>query len=181
MDDLDFDAYSDHELIVLFEDLKRTNKFLEQENRLFESNLMRVNPHVLKAEGTLDGKDDMNKETDGQDRKDNRREERHKKKKGEKAKEQDKPILLTPEQKSEIATRELEELRDEIEKQKEEWGKVLDNFKAEMEEVEIRVAEVKKASYEFKRDIVQQAVNLRTGKVIAERVQRYFEDKIRSK
>jgi hypothetical protein len=50
-----------------------------------------------------------------------------------------------------------------------------------LEEVEIRVSEIKKAMYEFKRDIVQQAVNPRTGKVIAERVLRYFEDKIRSK
>ncbi|KAJ3290327.1 hypothetical protein HK104_006846, partial [Borealophlyctis nickersoniae] len=103
------------------------------------------------------------------------------KKKGEKAKEIERDILLTPEQKSEIATRELEELRDEIEKKKEEWGKVLDNYKAEMEEVEIRVAEIKKAMYEFKRDIVSQAVNPRTGKIIAERVLRYFEEKIRAK
>ena len=50
-----------------------------------------------------------------------------------------------------------------------------------MEEVEIRFSEIKKAMYEFKRDIVQQAVNPRTGKVIAERVLRYFEDKIRAK
>lgn len=35
--------------------------------------------------------------------------------------------------------------------------------------------------YEFKRDIVQQAVNPRTGKIIAERILRYFEDKIRAK
>ena len=91
-----------------------------------------------------------------------RREERRKKK-GEKSKDADKPILLMTEQKSEIATRELEELRDEIEKQKNEWGKLLDNYKvrgehrfditlnfsmqAEMEEVDIRVAETKKASY----------------------------------
>lgn len=50
-----------------------------------------------------------------------------------------------------------------------------------MEEIELRMSDTKKASYEFKRDIVQQAVNSRTGKVIAEKILRYFEEKIRSK
>lgn len=45
----------------------------------------------------------------------------------------------------------------------------------------MRAAEIKKASYEFKRDIEQQAINRRTSKIIAERVVRYFEDKIRAK
>lgn len=45
----------------------------------------------------------------------------------------------------------------------------------------MRVSEIKKAVYEFKRDIVLQAVDSRTGKVMAERVVRYYEDKIRSK
>jgi hypothetical protein len=35
--------------------------------------------------------------------------------------------------------------------------------------------------YEFKRDIAQQALNPRTGKIIAERVVRYYEDKIKQK
>jgi hypothetical protein len=53
--------------------------------------------------------------------------------------------------------------------------------KAELEEIDIRLSDTKKEQYEFKRDIVQQAVNDRTGNVMAERVVRYFEDKIRSK
>lgn len=40
---------------------------------------------------------------------------------------------------------------------------------------------MKKALYEFKRDIEGGALNARTGKVIAERIVRYFEDKIRGK
>ncbi|KAJ3360994.1 hypothetical protein HDU91_004178, partial [Kappamyces sp. JEL0680] len=52
---------------------------------------------------------------------------------------------------------------------------------AELEESEIRFVEIKKALYEFKRDIEGQALNSRTGKVIAERIVRYFEDKIRAK
>ncbi|KAJ3191437.1 hypothetical protein HK101_007712 [Irineochytrium annulatum] len=190
LDDNDFDAYSDADLVRLHDELRKRNTLLEAENNLFESFLDRVVPHALRADhdGTGDGKDGATGAGGGNggggekesEKKEARREER-KRKKGEKAKEVDKPTLLTPEHKAEIATRELEELRDEIEKQKEEWAKVLDNFKAEIEEVEIRVSEIKKAVYEFRRDIVQQAVNSRTGKIIAERVLRYFEDKIRSK
>ncbi|KAJ3332697.1 hypothetical protein HDU76_013376 [Blyttiomyces sp. JEL0837] len=184
LEDSDFDTYSDLDLVKLQEELTKRNALLEAENKLFESYLMRVNPHAVRGEHdpSLWGekRDGDGRGEDGERRDMGRREER-KKKKGDKSKEADKPILLTPEQKSEIATRELEELRDEIEKQKEDWGKILDNFKAELEEVEIRVSEIKKAMYEFRRDIVQQAVNPRTGKVMAERVLRYFEDKIRSK
>ncbi|KAJ3393348.1 hypothetical protein HDU84_002143 [Entophlyctis sp. JEL0112] len=198
LDAADFDAYSDDDLVRLCAELKKRNAALDQENRLFESYHARVNPTTTNtaSNGTAaaSGPDDDRRAGPGTQPHQQypagadaaaaaaaavgRRE---KKKKGEKTKEADKPIALTPEQKSEIATRELEELRDEIEKQKEEWGKILDNHRAELEEVEIRVSEIKKSMYEFKRDIVQQAVNPRTGKVVAERVLRYFDDKIRAK
>ncbi|KAJ1328493.1 hypothetical protein BSLG_010225 [Batrachochytrium salamandrivorans] len=187
--EIDFEAYTDTELLRLQTELLRKVQFHESENTMLESYLWRVTPHLKDSDDKTDlnngkrgrvgmggsGQDSL----DGQDRdKESRRE---KKKKGEKTKEADRPMLLTSEQKSEIATRELEELRDEIQHQQEEWEKLIDNYKAEIEEVEIRVSEIKKAMYEFKRDIVQQAVNQRTGKVMAERVIRYFEDKIRSK
>ena len=50
-----------------------------------------------------------------------------------------------------------------------------------MEEADLRLAEIKKESYEFDRDIVKGAVNQRTGKVIAEKVIRYFEDRLRAR
>lgn len=50
-----------------------------------------------------------------------------------------------------------------------------------MEEAELRLAEIKKESYEFDRDILKGAVNPRTNKVISEKVIRYFEDRIRSR
>ena len=50
-----------------------------------------------------------------------------------------------------------------------------------MEEADLRLAETKKEAYEFDRDIVKGAVNQRTNKVVAEKVVRYFEDKLRSR
>ena len=106
---------------------------------------------------------------------------RDKKKKGEKTKEVERVLTLTVDQKADIAIKEQDELRKEIQETKEEWEREADNLKAEMEEMEVRVADIKKALYEFRRDIVQQAVNPRTGKIIAEKVLRYYEEKIRFK
>lgn len=50
-----------------------------------------------------------------------------------------------------------------------------------MEEADMRLGETKKAFYEFERDIVKGSVNSRTNKVIAEKVTRYFEDKLRGR
>ena len=50
-----------------------------------------------------------------------------------------------------------------------------------MEEADLRLTETKKEAYEFDRDIVKGAVNQRTNKVVAEKVVRYFEDKLRSR
>lgn len=50
-----------------------------------------------------------------------------------------------------------------------------------MEEADLRLAETKKESYEFDRDIMKGAVNQSSGKVVAEKIVRYFDDKIRSR
>ena len=50
-----------------------------------------------------------------------------------------------------------------------------------MEECDVRIAEIKKDAYEFKRDIVTGAENFRTGKTIAEKAVRYMEEKLRTK
>jgi hypothetical protein len=50
-----------------------------------------------------------------------------------------------------------------------------------VEELDSRLSEIKKDSYEFKRDIVTQAVNPRTDEIIAEKIVRYYEDKAKDK
>ena len=54
-------------------------------------------------------------------------------------------------------------------------------YQANLEESDIRISETRKAMYEFERDICKGAINARTNKVIAEKVVRHFEDKIKSK
>jgi hypothetical protein len=50
-----------------------------------------------------------------------------------------------------------------------------------MEETDLRIAETKKDTYEFKRDIVVGAENFRTGKTVAEKMLRYMESVAYSK
>ncbi|KNE63947.1 hypothetical protein AMAG_09010 [Allomyces macrogynus ATCC 38327] len=203
LDRVDFDAYTSEQLLALADELERKNDTLALENRLFEQFYQRSTstgpgPAAVSAgparppawNGAAENVDDSRSSGGGAVPGDDPTAAaaalattlRPKKKKGDKVKQMtDVVVLLTPEQKAEIATRELEELRDDMEKRKLDWGKAMDNLRAEMEEIEIGVSEIKKAMYEFKRDIVQTALSERTGKVMAEKVIRYFEDKMRAR
>mmetsp|Transcript_1352 Transcript_1352/g.2798 ORF Transcript_1352/g.2798 Transcript_1352/m.2798 type:complete len:338 (-) Transcript_1352:591-1604(-) len=139
------------------EELVRSNETLMRENELFESYLQRANPSLLAEDD--DG---------GAKRK-------------QMASKKLAQTLLTAEQKYDIAANEMEELRDEIESTKSQSEKLMDALKSSMEETDVRIAEVKKDAYEFKRDIVTGAENFRTGKTIAEKVVRYMEEKLRTK
>ena len=131
------------------------NETLMRENELFESYLQRAAPQVLKEE-----------------------EDATKRKKSVKRSQQ---LLLTAEQKYDIAVQEMEEVREEIVQTKQSSEQLVDTLRARMEECDVRIAEIKKDAYEFKRDIVVGAENFRTGKTMAEKVIRYMEEKLRQK
>lgn len=88
---------------------------------------------------------------------------------------------VTVDQKYDIASSVLEDLHGELEKNKKNYEKMIDTLRAVLEETEIRITELKRDAYEFKRDVVVGAENSRTGKIMAERVTRYLEEKIKSK
>jgi hypothetical protein len=108
--------------------------------------------------------------------------EEEEKKKGRGAKNRNKqPIPLTIDQKYDIAILVQEELTGDIEKNKKNFEKMIDTLRAVLEETEIRIIELKRDAYEFKRDVVVGAENTRTGKIMAERVTRYLEEKLKMK
>jgi hypothetical protein len=84
---------------------------------------------------------------------------------------------LNAEQKYEIANVVHEDLLAEIDTHRKNSEKMIDTLRAVLEETEIRIGELKRDAYEFKRDVVVGAENSRTGKIMAERVVRYFDDK----
>ncbi|CEG46387.1 Domain of unknown function DUF4201 [Plasmopara halstedii] len=89
--------------------------------------------------------------------------------------------MLTIDQKNDICSMELETAQKELEETKRSSERLIDTLRAVLEETDIRIAELKKDAYEFKRDIVVGAENFRTGKTIAEKMIRYMEEKLRQK
>uniref|UniRef100_A0A8C5QEV3 Cilia- and flagella-associated protein 263 n=1 Tax=Leptobrachium leishanense TaxID=445787 RepID=A0A8C5QEV3_9ANUR len=92
-------------------------------------------------------------------------------------------LSLSVELKMELVQRELEETRKEAERDKESTERILQSFKATMEESEIRRAEIKKAKYEFQRDTGKAAASSKQGSgvVTADKVLRYMEEKTRTR
>lgn len=91
------------------------------------------------------------------------------------------PTVLTSEQKFEISCAINEAIHSEMDSCKKEAEAKIDSLKAILEETEIRIGELKREAYEFKRDVVVGAENPRTGQIMAEKVVKYFEDELKSK
>lgn len=152
-------SFEEDDLEAQLDELMRHNELVRRENELYQSYLDRN----IQAVSTAEEED---------------RRERQQKSRRNKTKQVQ---LLTMEQKNEIASSELEEVSKEVEETKRSSEKLIDTLKAVLEETDVRIAELKKDAYEFKRDIVVGAENFRTGKTMAEKVIRYMEDKLRSK
>lgn len=84
----------------------------------------------------------------------------------------DRTIRLSTEQKCNISQKEVERIKEEMAKAEEDSEKVLDLYKAMLEECEVRLREMEKEKHEIERD---------TKKHIAERIIRAFEDRLKAK
>lgn len=91
------------------------------------------------------------------------------------------PPTLTIEQKCEIANSEYELMQQELKEDKKRAERIANTLRAVLEETDIRISELKKDAYEFKRDIVVGGENMRTGKTMAEKMTRYMEEKLRQR
>ncbi|KAG6614235.1 Coiled-coil domain-containing protein [Phytophthora cinnamomi] len=152
------------DLEAKLDDLTHQNDVLRQENELLESYLQRNGQPTT-------GSDDEEKQS-----------ERDKKTGlGSRQRRVRAQVMLTIEQKNDICSTELEAAQKELEETKRSSERLIDTLRAVLEETDIRIAELKKDAYEFKRDIVVGAENFRTGKTIAEKMIRYMEEKLRQK
>ncbi|XP_066493213.1 cilia- and flagella-associated protein 263 isoform X2 [Tiliqua scincoides] len=90
-------------------------------------------------------------------------------------------IFLTVEQKCDLAQRELDETREDMQRMKENSDRLLHNYLAVLEEADIRIADIKKAMVDFDKDIVR-TITKKKGSVIAsEKVLKYMDDKIHTR
>lgn len=160
------------EVFKLLEESLRSNEVLRAENQMFEKYLKRVEPQINVTSGHITSGVTTQVEISA-------RVGRKRSKSRSSASERS--LKLTAEQKCDIAQREIEELREEIERLRDESERILDNYKAVMEEADVRIVEIRKSSYEFERDIVKGSINPRTGNIMAEKLVRYFEDRLRGR
>ncbi|KAG2449892.1 hypothetical protein HYH02_005414 [Chlamydomonas schloesseri] len=181
--DLGDDQLDPH--VEYLQQLLRDNEFLQRENLLFEAFLAKVDMSKL---GSL-ADDDASKKKKGA-------------KKAAAAGRTEGPIAntsrggmvtardggaaaqfaaLTDEEKNDLVSQEVEMVQAEIEAIRKAGDKDIDDIRTLMEEVDMRIAETKKDTYEFKRDIIIGAENPRTGKIVAEKMIRFIEDKLRQK
>ena len=80
------------------------------------------------------------------------------------------PTSLSLNQKNDVASQESDAVGKEIEETRIKSEKLIDTLRSVIEETAIRLTDLKKDAYEFKRDIVVGAENFRTGKTMAEKV-----------
>mmetsp|Transcript_2289 Transcript_2289/g.5449 ORF Transcript_2289/g.5449 Transcript_2289/m.5449 type:complete len:358 (-) Transcript_2289:229-1302(-) len=164
------DLEARHELA---EELRTECERLDTENAVFESYLQRVGRSNA-ALGGADGNEDTNLSS--------RKLIASGGKKGGKtagsksgAQAAVKVRDLTAEERYDVVTSEMEIMAGSIDGVKTDGEKKLSELRALLEETDLRIAETKKDTYEFKRDIVVGAENIRTGKTSAEKMLRYLE------
>ena len=78
------------------------------------------------------------------------------------------PTALRIDQKLKISSTVMNDTTQEIEASKARDEKLLQTLMAVLEETDVRIAELRKEAYEFKRDVVVGAENPRTGKIMVE-------------
>ncbi|KAG1678903.1 hypothetical protein FOA52_003572 [Chlamydomonas sp. UWO 241] len=145
----------------------KENEFLQRENLLLEAYLAKID--FAKAGIDIDEELGL------------------KKKKGAKKGKLDGPKTnaafhrLNDDEKNDLISFEVELVQMEIEQLKQAGDKDIDDIRTLMEEVDMRIAETKKDTYEFKRDIIIGAENPRTGKITGEKMIRFLEEKLRQK
>ncbi|NXW02297.1 CC113 protein, partial [Fregetta grallaria] len=90
-------------------------------------------------------------------------------------------VGLAVEQKCELAERELTEMKDEIQRMKEDSEQTLQNLEAVIEEADVWWTDVKKAISDFEKDIIG-TISSKKGSIIAsEKLLRYMEEKNRQR
>jgi len=92
----------------------------------------------------------------------------------------DRVMKLTSEHKYDIANKELETLKVNIEEGREKSETLLERLKAILEGTDLSIAEIRKEAFDFGR-FLSAAENGRTGKYDAEKLMKYMDDKFKSK
>jgi hypothetical protein len=92
------------------------------------------------------------------------------------------PSNLLPDQKLDLATEELEHAKNDVKGVASKGETTIETLEALIQQSDLKLLDVRKEAYEFKRDVVLRGETEKgDGKIAAEAVVRFFEDGIRSK
>ena len=159
-----YENQSIDELNQKLEEVGKDNETVRRENKLYESFITRNIKHEpVEIE-------DESKET----------EKKARTRKRDKQQVQEVKTLSLQE-KYDIATSELDELKKNIQDGQKQSEELLEWLKAVLDEIDINIAEIKREAHEFKRDIVLGSENSRTGKIVAEKLIKYIDERLRLK
>lgn len=152
--DVDYENMEVDELVARLEALEKNNEQIKRENQLFESYIIRKRKDETKTT-----------------------EERVATMKDVKRKYMDRPLILTPERKYDIASQELTTLKANIDEGRQKSETLLERLKAILEGTDISIAEIRKEAFDFGR-FLSSAENGRIGKYDAEKLSKYMWDKL---
>ena len=143
---------------------RASNSSLARENEMYRRHLERLDP---------DGLDPRSVAPKPQSRRARKAKDSSKREEGVEA--------LSTQEKYDVAAAEVELLQGLVAAVHQQSEKENDYLSTLQEEASMRIAEVKKDTYEFKRDIVLGAENARTGQVDSERMLRHMEDHLKDR
>lgn len=143
------------------EAIEKDNEQIKRENQLFQSYILRRTKDERKFE---EEPDELQRKTTKKNRK----------------AAADRILKLTAEQKYEIANKELETLKQNIEEGRDKSETLLERLKAILEGTDLSIAEIRKEAFDFGR-FLSAAENGRTGKYDAEKLWKYMDDKFKAK
>lgn len=90
-------------------------------------------------------------------------------------------MKLNADQKLDIVSREIDELKDELRKIQEERERNFDSFEAVLEEADLRMSEMQIEIHEFKRDVLKAGYNPVNKKIVGEKLIKYFDNRIKQR
>lgn len=188
---LSLDDLSDEQILLQIEEMTRINQMLTLENQIFEKGVKKLEPFMLAANAagastsslstTPSGSQyDLNNAGGGAPPATGGRAGYRKRSKS-RSTVGDYRMRLNADQKCEIASKEIDELKDDTNRAADMAERSLDGYKAVLEEADIRMNEIKIEIHEFDRDINKGAINPLNKKIITEKLFKYFEDRIKDR
>ncbi|CAF0715043.1 unnamed protein product [Brachionus calyciflorus] len=178
---------TDEQIQNQIDEILRVNQMLTIENQIFDKYYKKIEPFFLATiAGTssssltttpsgsmydLSGGQQQQPSTGG----------RYRKRSKSRSTQGDFRMRLTADQKCDIASKEIDELREESRKANEESEKNLDSYKAILEEADLRINEIKIEMHEFERDVLKAGFNPLNKKIVAEKLLKYFDDRMKER